>query len=122
MVAHCLLNESVRCLSGATYSGVVPKVVKAALDHGLGLVQMPHPERHALGGVLKTHLRPLDGRGGPWAARRPVRHLVAATLTQYTRLRMIPLGRHVARDLRQYGRPGSTSSPWSGSAPHPPAA
>jgi uncharacterized protein YbbK (DUF523 family) len=63
VVSHCLLNENVRYLGGAAHPGPVPQIVHAALDHDLGLVQMPCPEQRAWGGVLKT---------------RPVQHLLGA--------------------------------------------
>jgi predicted secreted protein len=80
----------------------VPQTVHAPLDHDVGLVQMPCPEQRAWGGVLKTHLLALYGRGGHWAGRDRRRRPVSHALTAYTRLRVTPLARRVASDLQQY--------------------
>ena len=55
-LSHCLLNEITRYLGGACRPGAVREVVQACLDGGLGIVQMPCPEQHAWGGVLKRRL------------------------------------------------------------------
>ncbi len=102
VVSHCLLNENVRYLGGAAHPGPLPQILHAALDHDLGLVQMPCPEQHAWGGVLKTHMLALSGRGGRWAARDRLREPLSWAISQYTRRRVTPLARRVARDLGQY--------------------
>ena len=102
VVSHCLLNENVRYLGGAAHPGPVPQIVLTALDHGVGLVQMPCPEQHAWGGVLKTHMLALYGRGGRWAGDERLRRPISSAITRYTRLRVAPLARRVAGDLRHY--------------------
>ncbi len=55
-LAHCLLNENTRYLGGACYQGPIPEIVKTCIEHGIGIVQLPCPEQHAWGGVLKKRL------------------------------------------------------------------
>jgi predicted secreted protein len=102
VVSHCLLNENVRYLGGAAHPGPLPQILHAALDHDLGLVQMPCPEQHAWGGVLKTHMLALYGSGGRWAGNERLRRPVSQALTTYTRRRLTPLAARVAQDLSQY--------------------
>lgn len=106
LVSHCLLNENVRYLGGATRSGAVDEVVQAALQHGVGLVQLPCPEQQAWGGVLKPLLLAGYARGGGWAARRPLRHAAAAGLAAYTRVRVRRLAAQVADLVADYDRAG----------------
>jgi len=52
-VAHCRLNENTRYLGGARYGGAVREIVKPCLEQDIGVVQLPCPEQHAWGGILK---------------------------------------------------------------------
>jgi uncharacterized protein YbbK (DUF523 family) len=97
-VSHCLLNENVRYLGGASRAGAIAEVVDHYVDAGCGLCQMPCPEQHAWGGVLKPRML---GLYGARSLRHPVvqRVLVAAargmTAASYRRL-----ARRVAHDIR----------------------
>jgi hypothetical protein len=55
-LSHCLLNENVRYLGGASRSGPVDELVDAVQSAGCGFCQMLCPEQLAWGGVLKRHL------------------------------------------------------------------
>ena len=106
-VSHCLLNENVRYLGGATRPGAVVEVVRTALEEGVGLVQMPCPEQRAWGGVLKTRM--LEAYGRAWLARHGgARRRVARAVTVWTRLAVAPLARRVAADVADYRRSGMT--------------
>jgi uncharacterized protein YbbK (DUF523 family) len=52
-VSHCLLNQNVRYLGGATRPGGVDDAIAALRRTGAGVVQMPCPEQRAWGGVCK---------------------------------------------------------------------
>lgn len=60
-VSRCPLNENVRCIGGATCVGAAWDVLDRYPTDGVGLYQMPCPEQHAWGGVLK---RGQPGRRG----------------------------------------------------------
>jgi predicted secreted protein len=106
VVSHCLLNENVRYLGGATRPGAVEEVVHATLDAGVGLVQMPCPEQHAWGGVLKRHMLATYGRGGRWSDRRMLRRPLSAAATTWTSTRVASLARDVASQVQDYQRSG----------------
>jgi hypothetical protein len=55
-VAHCLLNENTRYLGGACRGGAIREIVEPCLQNDVGIVQLPCPEQHAWGGVLKRRL------------------------------------------------------------------
>ena len=61
-VAHCILNQNAISDGTADYPAAYVEVVRALLDAGVGVVQMPCPELCCLG---------LD-RGDPLGAQRPV--------------------------------------------------
>lgn len=99
-VAHCLLNENVRFLGGATRSGAVCEAVEPYLRDGVGIVQLPCPEQHAWGGVLKRWMLALYGRRVlRWSpVRRPLVVLVRwATAVHYGHL-----ARRTAREIVDY--------------------
>jgi predicted secreted protein len=104
LLSHCLLNENVRYLGGATRPGAVTEVVEPYLRAGVGVVQLPCPEQHAWGGVLKPHLLHLFGSRAlrVSALRRPV----IAVLRALTLLRCRPLVRRTARLVADYRRSG----------------
>lgn len=105
-VSHCLLNENVRYLGGATRSGAIDEVVLAILDQGVGLVQMPCPEQQAWGGVLKPLMLLGYGRGEGWARYRSTRLAAAMGLTMWSRATFAPLARRVAREIADYQNAG----------------
>ena len=61
-IAHCLLNQNAISDGTAVYPAAFQKVIRAFLDAGVGIVQMPCPELCCLG---------LD-RGNPDGANSPV--------------------------------------------------
>ena len=97
-LSHCLLNENTRYLGGAPRSGPVPEIVRACVDRGIGIVQLPCPEAHAWGGVLKRRLLAFFG------ARGTVRYRVGIALLPvmllYTRAVYRRLAREAARQMR----------------------
>jgi len=52
-VAHCWLNLNTRFPGGGPYPGAQPEVVKALVESGVGIVQMPCPEQRTFG--LEKH-------------------------------------------------------------------
>jgi uncharacterized protein YbbK (DUF523 family) len=70
-LSHCLLNQNVRYLGGATRPGGLPEVVSALQREGLGIVQMRGPEQRAWGGVLNAvppRSTARTGRFSAWCA------------------------------------------------------
>jgi uncharacterized protein YbbK (DUF523 family) len=97
-VSHCLLDENVRYLGGATRAGAVQEVLDRYVPAGVGLCQMPCPEQWAWGGTLKPRMTRLYGaRALRWRyARRPFVAVARAwTAAVYRRL-----ARRVAREIR----------------------
>jgi uncharacterized protein YbbK (DUF523 family) len=104
LLSHCLLNENVRYLGGATRSGAVAEVVEPYVRAGVGIVQLPCPEQHAWGGVLKPHLLHLFGnRALRWS---PLRRPAVAVARALTVLRCRPLVRRTARLVADYQSSG----------------
>lgn len=105
-VSHCLLNENTRYLGGAFRAGAVGELIDELVEHGIGICQMPCPEQHAWGGVLKRRLLLAYGaRGTPlYALRTPLLRLFVL----YTRLVYARLARDVARQIADYDRAGFT--------------
>lgn len=99
-MSHCLLNENVRFLGGATRGGAVLDAVEPYLRDGVGVVQMPCPEQHAWGGVLKRRMLGLYGlRVLRWG---PPRRLAVAAIRSVTGLEYRRLARHVAAEIADY--------------------
>lgn len=105
-LSHCLLNTNTRYLGGATRPGVVLEVIQPCIDHGLGLVQLPCPEQHAWGGVLKHHLLRFYGASDTPLVR--LRRLLLPLLLAYTRRVYRRLARDVAAQMQDYVRAGYT--------------
>lgn len=99
-LSHCLLNENTRYLGGACQRGATPSVVRECLERGYGMVQMPCPEQHAWGGVLKRHLLRHFGSQGTVLYR--MRGLLLPILLGYTRLVYRRLARQVAGQIADY--------------------
>ena len=99
-VSHCLLNENVRFLGGATRAGAVCEVVDPYLRDGVGIVQLPCPEQHAWGGVLKRWMLRLYGR--PMLRRRPVRRVFVAAARRVTAFEYARLARRAAAEIADY--------------------
>jgi predicted secreted protein len=105
-VSHCLLNQNVRYLGGATRPGACDEAVAGLVRAGVGLVQMPCPEQYAWGGVCKRYTLPVYGadRTILRRVRRPASWLFLA----YTRLAYRRLARRVAGQIADYLRSGQT--------------
>lgn len=99
-VSHCLLNENTRYLGGACRQGAVREIVQACLDAGVGIVQMPCPEQHAWGGVLKRRLLWFYGAEGTMRYRLGV--LTLPLLLWWTRRKYRRLARQVGDQLADY--------------------
>ena len=104
LLSHCLLDENVRYLGGAGRAGGVQEVVDRYLGAGIGVYQLPCPEAHAWGGVLKRRMLPAYGAGGTW--RAPVVRLLLGPFLLWTSAVYDRLARRVARDVRDYRRSG----------------
>jgi predicted secreted protein len=105
-VSHCLLNQNVRYLGGATRPGAMDEIVTALCRTGAGIVQMPCPEQYARGGVCKLYTLPAYGADGIWLRRirRPsTRLFLAHTRQAYRRLAC-----RVATQIGDYLRSGYT--------------
>jgi predicted secreted protein len=105
-LSHCLLNENTRYLGGACRCGAVREVVQACLDNELGIVQMPCPEQHAWGGVLKRRL--LWFFGSARKLRYRLRRALVPLLLWYTRRVYAKLARQVAGQVADYQSSGFT--------------
>jgi predicted secreted protein len=98
--SHCLLNQNVRYLGGATRAGAVDEFVDRCRVAGVGVVQMPCPEQRAWGGVCKRYTLPVYGADRTcWRlVRRPATWLVLA----HTRLVYRRLAARVAGQIAEY--------------------
>jgi uncharacterized protein YbbK (DUF523 family) len=102
-VSHCLLDENARYLGGAFHRGAVPEMIEL-LRSGVGVHQMPCPERRAWGGVLKPQmLRAYGLRDSPLY---PLRGVLFRLFVWRTRLVYRGLARRVAHDIEDYSRSG----------------
>ena len=99
-VSHCLLNENVRFLGGATRGGAVPEVIGPYLRDDVGIVQLACPEQHAWGGVLKRHMLALYGRRV--VRSRAVRRMVVAAARSVTEFQYRRLARRAAVEIEDY--------------------
>lgn len=104
LLSHCLLNENVRYLGGAARAGGCQEVVDGYLARGIGIHQLPCPERRAWGGVLKRRMLMAYGATGP--VRAPLVRLLLGPFIGYTRIVYARLARAVARDALDYQRSG----------------
>lgn len=103
-LSHCLLNQNTRYPGGACERGVTPSLVQECLARGYGIVQMPCPEQHVWGGVLRRHL--LRYFGSRHTLRYRTRSLVLPILVWYTRIRYRRMARQVARQVADYAASG----------------
>jgi uncharacterized protein YbbK (DUF523 family) len=99
-LSHCLLNENTRYLGGACRPGCVQEIVEACLQRGLGMVQMPCPEQHAWGGVLKRHLLRFFASEGTLVYR--LRGILLPVFLWYTRRVYWKLAWQVAHQVEDY--------------------
>jgi predicted secreted protein len=105
-VSHCLLNENTRYLGGAFRPGGVTELIAELDERGIGICQMPCPEQHAWGGVLKRRILIAYGSRGTllFRFRRPLLGL----FIRYTRAVYRRLAREVAAQIADYARCGYT--------------
>ena len=103
LVSHCLLNENARYLGGAFHAGAVPEI-EGLLRRGIGIHQLPCPERRAWGGILKPRMLMAYG-----ASSTPLYRLRAPAFRLFvwwTRLRFHRLAAQVVRDVEDYRAAG----------------
>lgn len=104
LLSHCLLDQNVRYLGGASRPGGVQEVVDGYLAAGVGIYQLPCPEQRAWGGVAKRRMLVAYGAGG--TLRAPVVRALLGAFVRYTRLVYDRLARAVVRDVLDYRRSG----------------
>jgi predicted secreted protein len=105
-LSHCLLNENTRYLGGACRPACVREVVERCIAADLGIVQLPCPEQHAWGGVLKPRLLEVFSLKQRQPLRYALRHLAVWLAIRHTRLVYRRLARQVAREVEDYVRSG----------------
>ena len=103
-LAHCLLNENTRYLGGARRGGAVREILEPCLEQDVGIVQLPCPEQHAWGGVLKRRL--LLFYGSQLALRYRLLRAVLPVLLWYTRRVYRRLAREAADQIQDYQKSG----------------
>lgn len=104
LVSHCLLNENTRYAGGATRPGAVAEVIDELSAAGVGIHQLPCPERLAWGGVLKRHSIMLyHSKGRPIYL---VRGILLKAFLCWTDVIYRRLARKVSRDVADYQRSG----------------
>ena len=81
-VSHCLLNQNVRYLGGASCPGAVDEVVAGLQRAGVGIVQMACPEQRSWGGVYKRYTLP--AYGADYSPFRRLRRPVTSLFPLYT--------------------------------------
>jgi uncharacterized protein YbbK (DUF523 family) len=104
LLSHCVLNQNVRYLGGASRAAGFRETVDDYLDRGVGVHQMPCPEVRAWGGVHKPGMLVAYGAGG--TLRAPVARLLLGPFVWFTRLRYARLARAAVRDVEGYRRGG----------------
>ena len=105
-LSHCLLNENTRYLGGACRQGCIQEIVQVCLESGLGIVQMPCPEQHAWGGVLKRRLLLFFASQGTLVYQ--LRSVLLPGLLWYTRSVYANIARLVANQVQDYLSSGFT--------------
>jgi predicted secreted protein len=99
-LSHCLLNANTRYLGGAGRRGSVAEIVQPCLEQGIGIVQLPCPEEHAWGGVLKRWLLRFYGADARLSFR--LRAMLFPLMVFYTRHVYRRLARQVANQIQDY--------------------
>jgi hypothetical protein len=98
-VAHCILDENVRYLDGASHGGAVPDAARLVAS-GIGVCQMSCPEVRAWGGVRKSRM--VRAYGLRDTRVYPFRRPLFTLFLWSTRLRCRQLIREVVRDIERY--------------------
>jgi uncharacterized protein YbbK (DUF523 family) len=104
LLSHCLLNQNVRYLGGATRPGSVDELVDAVQAAGVGICQLACPEQQVWGGVRKRRL--LLAYGADRVGLAPLRRLLTPLALAYTRWRYQQLAGRVAAAVADYRRSG----------------
>ena len=104
VVSHCLLNQNVRYLGGATRAGVVGELVDLLEEAGVGIVHMPCPEQAAWGGVLKPRLLRAYGARRQWWFR--YKRTLLWFGIRWTRHVYSRQARRLVSEIRDYRRAG----------------
>ena len=99
-LAHCLLNENTRYLGGACRPAMVREAVEFCMTHDVAIVQLPCPEQHAWGGVLKRRLLRFYGTGGSW--RSWAGRWLLPAMAWWTRRIYRALARNTAAQIADY--------------------
>lgn len=99
-LSHCIPNENTRYLGGACRRGCVQEIIECCIDNDWGMVQMPCPEQHAWGGIIKRLLLIAYGSKGTFFYR--FRHIFLPLFLLYTRLRYRRLARETANQIADY--------------------
>lgn len=94
IVSHCLLNQNTRYPGGAACPGVAVDAVRAYVDEGVGLLQMPCPEQRTWGGVRRPPMLWVLRHRRLSSSLRPLLPVVR----RYLRWRYAWMARTVARD------------------------
>ncbi len=102
-ISHCILNTNARYLGGSERSGSVDELARGYLESGVGICQMPCPERRAWGGVLKPYLWLGLGLG-----KTPLASLAFRIFVLMTRARYRRYAREAVREIADYVRSGCT--------------
>jgi predicted secreted protein len=105
-LSHCLLNENTRYLGGACRRCCVREVVEQCMERGIGMVQMPCPEREVWGGVLKRKLLFLYGAQRRSALVGRLAPALLPLVLGYVRLRYRRIARRVVDEVDDYIRSG----------------
>ena len=105
-LAHCLLNENVRYLGGACHRGAIREILDQCVELGIGVVQLPCPEQHAWGGVLKRRLLSFYGSAG--SVRHGIGRALLRLMLWYTSRVYRRLARETAEQIGDYERSGVT--------------
>jgi uncharacterized protein YbbK (DUF523 family) len=105
-LSHCLLNENTRYLGGACRQGAIQEVLRTCVDGGLGIIQMPCPEEHAWGGVLKRRLLRFFASQGDLVYR--LRNFLLPAFLWYTRRVYRRIATQVAEQIADYQASGFT--------------
>src|SRR5258708_1661281 len=92
--------KNTRYLGGARYGGAVREVVQPCLEHDIGVVQLPCPEQHAWGGVLKRRL--VFFYGSEDKLRYRLRSVLLPLFPSHTRRIYRKLARRTAAEIEDY--------------------
>lgn len=101
-LSHCILNENTRYLGGACRGGCIQEIIEQCVRNELGIVQMPCPEQHAWGGVLKRYLLLAYGLSERHPLAYRLRRLLLVFGLFYTRRLYRRMAKGVAEQIEDY--------------------